>query len=278
MLREQSNILSAQSQFNETKKAYEQYIATQPIRTNTAYVKIYWDLISLYDVAANQRQNIEVLRRTVVQSSISAGPTYVPAHIGRGDVGYYTQPDESARIGLHAATQTYLDNAETDLQNTYAAIDQDKQAMAKMYQDVNGSQLAQVQDAEASLSESQRNLETTASTLSSERLRLQTIKKDPPAAQRPTVNDILSHFMPPIAVETETDANENFTLSYPSNKKYVLFAITERATLSKAEKYIWLINAPSTGKAASILLDNNNLVEIDPDGYLIDWTRLQVTH
>ena len=37
--------------------------------------------------------------------------------------------------------------------------------------------------------------------------------------------------------------------------------------LNKTETYYWLIDAPSGSKAAQILLSNNNLVFVDPDGY-----------
>ena len=37
--------------------------------------------------------------------------------------------------------------------------------------------------------------------------------------------------------------------------------------LNKTEKYYWLVNAPTNAESVQIFLSNNNLVEIDPDGY-----------
>ena len=37
---------------------------------------------------------------------------------------------------------------------------------------------------------------------------------------------------------------------------------------SESEKYSWLVDAPLGSKGVRVLLNNNTLTEVDPDGYL----------
>ncbi|HLX94546.1 MAG TPA: hypothetical protein VKU37_02255 [Verrucomicrobiae bacterium] len=103
---EQTNVYAAQVKFNEAEQKYEQYLATQPLRTNAAYIRIYRDLISLLDSVANQQTALHGLAQAADKTSTPGTPIYVPPHYGRGDVGYWinknnqdtssTQPQKDA--------------------------------------------------------------------------------------------------------------------------------------------------------------------------------------
>lgn len=74
-------------------------------------------------------------------------------------------------------------------------------------------------------------------------------------------------FSPSILQKTATDADGRFSLSYPRDKTFTLFAKAERTVGEKTKKYFWLINAPSGVDKAQIFLTSDNLVFADPDGY-----------
>lgn len=83
-----------------------------------------------------------------------------------------------------------------------------------------------------------------------------------------TTSDLLIADFSPVAIaKANTDADGNFSIAWPRNKKFAILARAERATLSESEKYCWLVDAPVDPKGARILLNNNNLVQVDPDGY-----------
>ncbi len=83
----------------------------------------------------------------------------------------------------------------------------------------------------------------------------------------PTAEDYFKDFSPIIIQKTLTDADGKFYISYPRNKVFSIFASAQRMVLNKTEKYYWLVNAPTNAESVQIFLSNNNLVEIDPDGY-----------
>jgi hypothetical protein len=83
----------------------------------------------------------------------------------------------------------------------------------------------------------------------------------------PTTEDYFSDFSPAIAQKTISDSDGKFSFSYPPDKSFAIFARAQRAILNKTETYYWLIDAPTGSKAFQILLSNNNLVFVDPDGY-----------
>ncbi len=273
---EQRYVEAAQTQFNQAKEKYDQYVASQPLRTNAVYVKIYRDLILQTESIADQQAAIQHLQQEVNTTSQPGTPTYVQ-DTGKTPHGYWVQPNETARIGLNQASKIYLANAENDLAATYAQIKRDREELVKIVHDVNEFQATKFDKAERFLNEAQRRLTIARSTLDSARLRLQSYENNLPTVHTPTFAEIFASFMPPVITKTETDANGNFSLTYPRNKKYTLFARAERATPSDVEKYFWLIDAPSTDKTAPVLLDNNNLVEIDPNGYMPNLSALRIT-
>ena len=210
-------------------------------------------------------------------TSVPGTPNYVAPHMGRGDVGYYAQPDEQARIGLNQSLQIYSAQAKRELQDTYAAIANDRRVIAQMYQGANETQEAQVQTAQTSLSEAQSSLRSTESALERERLKLQVVKNTPPKPHVLTLEDIFKVFTPEGEAKGESDANGDFHLTYQHNKQYTIFVAAERTTPSSVEKYYWVIDAPSISTTTPILLDNNNLIESDPDAYLANCPNFHVS-
>ena len=83
-----------------------------------------------------------------------------------------------------------------------------------------------------------------------------------------TINAFLIADYSPVPIaKANTDADGNFSITYPRNNKYAMFANAQRATLSESEIYYWLIDAPVDPRGARVLLNNNNLVQVDPGGY-----------
>jgi len=83
----------------------------------------------------------------------------------------------------------------------------------------------------------------------------------------PTPADYFEDFSPVIIQKTLSDADGNFSLNYPRNKMFAIFAHAQRMVLDKTETYYWLVDAPTNADTAQIFLSNNNLVVVDPDGY-----------
>jgi hypothetical protein len=81
----------------------------------------------------------------------------------------------------------------------------------------------------------------------------------------PNAETYFSDFSPVTAQKAQTGLDGKFSFSYPRNKAFTIFAKATRPSL--AEKYYWLVNAPTNGGMNSVLLNNNNLVYADPDGY-----------
>lgn len=265
---QEQNVDVARQQFNKTSEEYNDYIVSQPLRTNVVYVKIYRDLIAQRDSIQGQQEAIAQLQQEEGKSS-QPGETRVVTDPRMG-WSYAAQNDEAGRIGLNTATQVYLANAERQLSETYAQINQDKQALEEMLRTATSVQQAKLNAAETSLNNSERRLSASLSSLASTKLRAQKIEGHPPIAHTPTLSELFERFAPPVAVSTETDANGTFSLTYSRHKKYTLFVHAERATPLGVEQYFWLVDAPSASAAASVLLDNNDMVNMDPDGYLSD--------
>lgn len=85
----------------------------------------------------------------------------------------------------------------------------------------------------------------------------------------PTAETYLASFQPVAAQKTRTDADGVFSLIYPHNKEFVIFAKAERSVRHGAgEKYYWLVNAPSGTGNLGLQLSNDNLAGTDSDGHL----------
>lgn len=83
-----------------------------------------------------------------------------------------------------------------------------------------------------------------------------------------TASDLLiANYSPVVIAKANTDADGNFSITCPHNKQFAIFARAERTTLSEPEKYFWLVNATVDKMGGRVLLNNNNFVQIDPDGY-----------
>jgi hypothetical protein len=83
----------------------------------------------------------------------------------------------------------------------------------------------------------------------------------------PVAEDFLKNFSPVVIQKTISDADGRFSFIYSRDSVLAIFAAARRMVLNKTEKYYWLINAPTNGESVQIFLSNNNLVEVDPDGY-----------
>ena len=98
----------------------------------------------------------------------------------------------------------------------------------------------------------------------SARLTNATLKINEPYPQMET---FFSDFGLPVFKKTLTDADGKFSISYPQDRAFSVFAKAQRMIGDKTEKYCWLVNAPSGADVTQLLLSNNNLVLTDPDGY-----------
>jgi hypothetical protein len=83
----------------------------------------------------------------------------------------------------------------------------------------------------------------------------------------PTADDYLSGFCPVVLKKTITDADGRFSVSYPRNNAFTLFARAQRTVINGTEKYCWLVDAPTIPETAQVFLSNNNLAPVDPDHY-----------
>lgn len=262
---EEQKVEEAQKQFDPVKKEYDQFMATQPLLTNAVYVKVKKDLTFRTGLIPSQQQAIKDMEKNVQQSSRPGQAVWVT---DSKTVGHLAQPNETARMGLNRAFETYLANAKNDLANTYVQIKNDQQALSKMENGVDEFQANKLHNAESLLDTAKSRLTQAQSRLDTAKSHLENIKKGSLLAPNsPTVDDYLYGFTPTVVKKANTDADGNFSLTCPCNKHFTIFARAERATLSEHEKYIWLIDAPVKPEAGQVLLNNNNLIEVDPDGY-----------
>jgi hypothetical protein len=82
-----------------------------------------------------------------------------------------------------------------------------------------------------------------------------------------TVEDYLADFSPVVFQKSISDADGKFSFAYPYGKSFAIVASAQRTVLDKTEKYYWLVDAPKNTKTAQVLLNNSNLIFVDPDGY-----------
>jgi hypothetical protein len=94
-------------------------------------------------------------------------------------------------------------------------------------------------------------------------------------ARLTTPDLLIVDFSPVTIAKANTDADGNFSIAFPRNREFAVFARAERATLAEAEKYCWLVDAPAAPSGGRVLLNNNNLVQVDPDGYFTSQVRTE---
>src|SRR5208282_115930 len=258
------NVEAAQKQFDPVKKEYDQFMATQPLLTNAVYVKLKKDLAFRTGLIPSKQQTINFGEAEV--NKPYSPQTWVQDYNGvNGTSGHWSGSSEAEQEEQKQIYRKHVADAENDLANTYAQINADQQALEKIQQDVDEFQANKLHDAESLLNAAKSRLTQAQSSLAAAKSHLETIKNKPPFV--PTVDYYFNDFAPTVVKKAETDADGNFSLTYPCNKRFTIFARAERATLSEHEKYFWLIDAPAKMEAGRVLLNNNNLIEVDPDGY-----------
>ncbi len=88
-------------------------------------------------------------------------------------------------------------------------------------------------------------------------------------ANYPSSGDFLADLHIVAAGKAVTDADGRFSFTFPSDKDVALFAKARRSIpFGEAEEYFWLVNVPRGGPGARVSLNNANLINADPDGYL----------
>ena len=263
----EQNVEDAQKQFDPVKKEYDQFMATQPFLTNAVYVKIKKDLAFRTGLIPSKQQNIGFLEQEL-EKPYSA-QTWVQDYNGpHGTSGHWAGSSQAEQAEQKQAAGKNLADCTNDLANTYAQINADQQALEKIENGVDEFQANKLHDAESLLNAAKSRLTQAQSRLDTAKSHLETIKNKPPFVPTPpTVDDYFYGFTPTVVKKANTDADGNFSLTYPCNKRFTIFARAERATLSEHEKYFWLIDAPAKMEAGRVLLNNNNLIEVDPDGY-----------
>lgn len=88
--------------------------------------------------------------------------------------------------------------------------------------------------------------------------------------QFPAPEDYLRDISSTVAISERavTDADGRFSITYTHRKEWTICASAERMVGKDTEKYYWVVDAPKAVGSSQILLNNNNLAEVDPDGYL----------
>ena len=142
----QTNVDSAQQQFNQAKTNYDRFVATNPLLTNAVYVKIKKDLSACTQSIALQQQAIPSLEEAVERTSYPGTPTWVSPPRGNG---YWKYPDEGARIALNNSYKIYLANARNQLAEAYTQIPLDQQKLEQIEGDVVAFQENKLHDAES---------------------------------------------------------------------------------------------------------------------------------
>jgi len=170
---EEQNVKDAQKQFATVKNEYDQFMATQPLLTNAVYVKIKKDLAFRTGLIPSQQQTIQSLKDEIIQTSRPGQRVWVQTSPGKG---YWSNPDETARIALNQADKIYLVNAKNVLTNTYAQIKADQRALEKLEYGVDEFQANKLHAAESLLNTAKSRLTQAQSKLDTAKTHLETIK------------------------------------------------------------------------------------------------------
>lgn len=82
------------------------------------------------------------------------------------------------------------------------------------------------------------------------------------------ISTLFAGFAPTTTKEAPIYPDRKFFITCPRNNNFTVFAKAEHATSSEPERYFWLINVPNNAEGEHVFLNEKNLIEIDPDGYL----------
>ena len=129
VINEEQKVEDAQKQFDQAKAKYDQFMATQPLRTNAVYVRIKKDLTVQTGLIALQQQRIESNEEGVGRTSQPGTPATLYT---RNGWRYSGQSGEGSRIALNQAHQGNLIAAQNELANAYAQINADQRALTQI--------------------------------------------------------------------------------------------------------------------------------------------------
>jgi hypothetical protein len=169
----------AQTNFDSAQAKYNDFMATQPLRTNVVYVKIKKDLAFRVGIIPSQQQTIKYL--TEEANKPYSGRTWVidfGGGNGRPASGHWAGSTIEDWEAQRQAVIKRLTAAKNDLANTYAQINADKQALEKMEQDVAGFQENKLNDADSLLDTAKSGMAQTQSRLDTARSNLDFLKNN----------------------------------------------------------------------------------------------------
>jgi len=146
--------------------------------------------------------------------------------------------------------------ARTDLQNAQDQL-ADSHRQAALLKDTIESSQAKMD----AIAGSANN--TVATELEVAKNRLRTARMQ--SKTYPSAETYLSDFSPVVAQRADTGIDGKFSFSYPRDKTFTIFVTASQPDF--AEKYVWLIDAPTNTGINNVLLNDNDLVYADPDGY-----------
>ena len=135
---------------------------------------------------------------------------------------------------------------------------------------MSAEKLAEKQSEVATLEEKVRGIERAAVGESGEGVRAAESRVAAAKLQvggYPTAEAYLGSFRPSKVQQTHTDTDGMFSLTYPRDREFVLFARADGAVRAgNSEKCYWLVNAPSGRGDLWLQLSNDNLARADSEG------------
>jgi hypothetical protein len=259
---EQQKFTLAQASFSEAKAKYDEIMASAPFLTNTVYMRIKRDLDLRTKAIPGEEQAIKTDEDGLANSAYPPKTVW----ISEGNASHLETGNETARVALHASYQSYLVAARQDLENNNAQIKADNEALQKIEATFSNFQSTKLNEERAELDRETARFNASKSTLDYKESYAKSLEgQNPIPPHIPDRQDCLSKFSPPSISKVNTDADGNFSIICPIRGMFCIFATTQ--STADGEKYYWLIDAPNQTIPVRVLLNNNNLVEIDPDGY-----------
>jgi hypothetical protein len=256
----------AQNEYDAAKAKYDAIMASAPYLTNAVYLKIKHDLIERTYQVQRDQQSITTDEKGISQTSQPGVSVWNPPVYKIA--GYWSQPDESGRVALNQSYKIYLAMAQRDIENNEQQMQSDNETLENIIATFGSFQSSKLKLAHSALQEANLRLNEDQSTVYSDEKKLQQILGQTPNYPHPTSRaDLLSDFTVPTISKVNTDADGNFSILCPCRGRFTIFVSAQRQTGLTKERYYWLVDAPNKNDGKRILLNNNNLVEIDPDGY-----------